>query len=347
MNNFKYIFCDKSYEVDLMKFISNNWKKDHILSTNKDLLKWQYLDDKNNYHFVIAIENNKIIGILGFIPFGKYSKINNLNFCLALWIVNKNTNFPGLGVGMISFLRKRKQLNNIYTIGLSDDAVKIYTALKFNISSLRHFIIINNKIREFGILKNVQRHKLYSNKNERDYCRLIEVKAYKKISDIFDRYISLHNNNKNKNLEYLLNRYYKNPFYKYRFFLLKDKDRGCMIIVRKVSYKQYTALRIIDCVGDFNLISLMGSSLKKLIINENHEYIDFLQYGIETSILDRAGFIEVDQMSGLIAPNNFEPFEQKNKNIYFAYKNYSRQYTNKYNDYFFKGDGDQDRPNIL
>lgn len=67
------------------------------------------------------------------------------------------------------------------------------------------------------------------------------------------------------------------------------------------------------------------------------EYIDLYCYGIEDDILKRSGFLKRTENDPNIIPNYFEPFEQKNVDIYFV----SNVMENLH---LYRGDGDQDRP---
>ena len=80
--------------------------------------------------------------------------------------------------------------------------------------------------------------------------------------------------------------------------------------------------------------------MQELLISEKSEYIDFYQYGISKNTFRNSGFIDVEKTK-IIVPNYFEPFIKKNINLNFAYKSSIKNRKI----YFFKGDGDQDRPN--
>jgi hypothetical protein len=346
MNNIQYKLCDKTYREQLQKFISENWKYNHILATNKKLLDWQYMNKNGDYNFVLALDSEKIIGILGFIPsdfFHEHINVKKYECCLALWSIKKNSNIAGLGIGMIQYLKKFFNLNFIYTLGLSDDAIQIYNALKYSVCQLQHFIKINQEKKQFEILKNYEDLNInYSSINNKNYF-LSEVNSLNELKLIF---LNLPNEYQNlrKDFIYLKNRYYKHPFYKYRFMLISKKKPECIIVMREVTYKSSTALRIIDCIGNISAISFISSFLDRILSDENHEYIDLLQFGINKQVLHKAGFFGINDLNTLVVPNNFEPFEQKNKKIYFAFKDYNKE-TQDYKIYLFKGDGDQDRPN--
>ena len=85
-----------------------------------------------------------------------------------------------------------------------------------------------------------------------------------------------------------------------------------------------------------------GKGLQNLMNQNKIEYADFFSFGIPTNIMDNLGFKIVETEKGVVVPNYFEPFVNKNSTILFAYKNLKIS-----NEDFIicKGDGDQDRPN--
>lgn len=76
-------------------------------------------------------------------------------------------------------------------------------------------------------------------------------------------------------------------------------------------------------------------------INKKIEYIDFYYYGIPNRYLLKTGFKIKKNNSNIILPNYFEPFFRGNININYAIKEKSF----KHNQFLFKGDCDQERPN--
>lgn len=45
---------------------------------------------------------------------------------------------------MISYLKNKRNIDNICTVGLSDVAVQIYKLLKYNVNYLKHYVLINS-----------------------------------------------------------------------------------------------------------------------------------------------------------------------------------------------------------
>ena len=67
-----------------------------------------------------------------------------------------------------------------------------------------------------------------------------------------------------------------------------------------------------------------------------------MNYGIKKEVFLNMGFQLLDiEQEDIILPNYFEPFEKRNVAIEIAYKAQYEGYV------AFKGDSDQDRPNVL
>ena len=103
----KFCFSKKKEINKIKSFINNNWKNNHILSQNNNLLEWMYCN--NQYcNFFLSKKNDNIIGLLGFIKnshFDNAIKKSDIVW-LALWAVNEEQAPPGLGILMLKKIRK-------------------------------------------------------------------------------------------------------------------------------------------------------------------------------------------------------------------------------------------------
>ena len=109
--------------------------------------------------------------------------------------------------------------------------------------------------------------------------------------------------------------------------------------MRQINVENSAILRVVDVLGE--LCGNCYVSMQNILHERNAEYIDFLNYGIEEDVFHTLGFRNLDFDGDLIIPNYMEPFTKCNVKINLAYKA-------KYDGYVaFKGDSDQDRPNIL
>ncbi|GHU44660.1 hypothetical protein FACS1894111_12280 [Clostridia bacterium] len=139
---------------------------------------------------------------------------------------------------------------------------------------------------------------------------------------------------------YIKRRYFEHPVYDYMVWALRDKTEayGGLLFCREVTQNGAKALKIIDYLGDIQLIAGLESAFGKILETENYEYIDLYCAGVEDELLYAAGFSLRTETDPNIIPNYFEPFVQKNIEI--------RYHTDNDKALFFRGDADRDRPYI-
>ena len=319
----------------LQSFIDIHWKKDHILSINTSLLKWQHFNKEDNVlNFVVAWDSvtDTFIGILGFIPLNHFDKkLNSGDLWLAIWKVAENNTQPGLGLLLFEYLEEKYGPKSIGSIGINLRVKKVYDLLKFQTNKTNQYYYLNSckdfRIAEIPILAE-RPSPLNSN------FILSKIDDLKKISNFNINYKPF------KSIQYLINRYQQHPIYTYSFYLISsDQKEFAILVLRKVSLNNSSCLRIVDVLGDLSKIGSLESALNEMLKEHNAEYIDCINFGIEEETFKKLGFQK--RNNEVIIPNYFEPFEKKNIDIQFAIKT-------DYNNYIiFKGDSDQDRPNFI
>ncbi len=322
-------------EIDkLQKFIDLEWKKDHIFVNHTELLKWQHSNNSNNQiNFVLGYDTLKheIVGILGFIPLYQFdcNLFENKDFWLAIWKI-KNEN-KGIGLELLNFIINTYNPNSIGSIGINQRVKKLYNALKFKTGKLIHYCFINPNIDCFQILKISQKIKKTTFQNsEYKISRLHNLSNFRELKHQYNPY---------KSIEYIENRYSNHPIYKYQLYgVFYNNNIKCILVTRKIILNNSACIRIVDIYGDLRNISTIESELVNLLTIENCEYIDCLNFGIESDVFLNLGF---SIPKNIIIPHYFEPFEPINVDIQFAYLCNTNDYV------IFKGDSDLDRPNVL
>lgn len=339
------IYPSRNKIREIKNLISKYWvtksKKKHILIRNNQVFNWLYLLKKNKYSFFYTEAKKKCNGFLGFVQNSKFSnklKKNDILW-LSMWLsdikFSKDKNFTGLKIILffINYFKKK----TIATIGCNDKTKELYHKLGFRVGSLSHAYILNPNISKFKIAKiktNTQKKiKLISpNYQILDSIKNLQNSKFdKNFSKIF-----------NKNIEYFINKYEKNIFYSYKFLVLRKKKKiKFFIVYKKIYLKGKIVIRFIDFYGDFKYLPELENSIMNFFIDKKLEYIDFYYYGIPNKYLLKTGFKIKKNNSNIILPNYFEPFFRENININYAIKEKSF----KHNQFLFKGDCDQERPN--
>lgn len=333
----------RSEIAKLQHFLNIHWKRGHLLAQSIDLLNFQhYSAEKDGYNFIVA-ENtctSEYDALVGYISTAQYD--SNLkehgDYWGAIWKIRDDITEEDLNaVGFYIWKRlfKLPHFQSYAAIGISNIAKQIYIASRISIGYLRQYYMLNNKITSFRIAGNVKQDDLIFNVTEEDSVfslSWIDDPDWENI-DIEPYYRPI------KSVMYFRYRYFEHPVYKYHFMgVYKGSVLSAMLAVRIIEINNSNVIRIVDALG--KLEGDLSKSFRHLLYDENAEYIDVLNYGIDESVFFLMGFKKLDFNGDLIIPNYFEPFELRNVKIELAFK-CDFEYI------AFKGDSDQDRPNII
>jgi len=330
-------------DIDKVRyFIDTQWKKNHALVTSRELLDFQHYENDNyTYNFIIAINilTKEIDGLIGFIPTAHYDKDlqSEGDYWGAIWKVREdveNEEIKTLGLYLFENFKEITSYRTFGAIGISSIAKKIYKALRYQIGTLNQFYIINEQKTVFNIAQIPHNKKKEGSYESSDFIilpinNLIEIKE----PECFYK--------PKKSLKYLIERYQKHPIYHYNFLGIYNNDHlKAVLVIRVIKMSGTKIIRIVDWLGDYKDIPNLYNQMQKFLRQENAEYIDCLNYGISEDIFHCMGFTKLLIEGENIIPTFFEPFERKNIAVEFAFKS-----ANSY--MIFKGDSDQDRPNII
>lgn len=315
----------------IMSFIDANWRKNHILSRDKKLFEWQYIDD-NNVNMVIGEDmEGEIQAILGYIP---YSSGKEKDISLALWKAKEGTNF--LGVKLLLFLLEKIPHRNVFCNGINMETTAIiYQRLGMKTGDLKQWYRLGNK-KDYKIARIVDRR--LPDINKQVNVKLERIKdidtLLKNLNEkMFDTHMVPF-----KSMFYVAKRYFEHPLYEYLIYMIcVNEEKGDTAIVFRIQeYNSSKVLRLIDVIGDYSKLACITDEIDKLVKQFGAEYVDMYEVGLDDTMLYKSGWLKVGENENII-PNYFAPYTQQNVTIHMCSKN--EQIV------LFKGDGDQDRPN--
>lgn len=331
MTEFEVRFAKIEDIPSIMKFIDAEWKKDHILARDRALFDWQYVNDDKVNMVIGESENHEILGVLGYIP---YMNSDNKDLSLALWKAKDGTAF--LGVKLLSFLMKEESYRTIFCNGINiATTAQIYKRFRFDVDKLKQWYRLCD-LEEYQVAKVWDKCIPTIKRNSKIHLIQIEKleilleKASEKFFDV--------NAIPFKSPEYIQNRYFNHPVYKYLMYALKNEDElfDAAIVLRVQECNGSKILRIIDVLGDNKLLYDITNQLEEIADEFDAEYIDMYEFGLEDNVLADAGWLLVGADENII-PNYFSPYTQSNIEINISMQDQKIV--------MFKGDGDQDRPN--
>ena len=331
--------CRKSHINSVKSFIRDEWSQSHILVHDNNVFNWYYANHDDTYNFVIAVENDEIQGILGFIPNSRFDNglLDNNTYWLALWKVKSSQEKNLLGLKLVHFLSNTFKFSCLAVNGININHPKMYRALGYQCDSLNHFVFFNYE-RLQNIAANFEKTMINHNGLEIRDLSVVEINE-ENYSSFTSHFSSLKSS---KSYIYLVNKYLKNGFYDYKVFFVSNDILKSVFVVKLVNVDSHKALRIVDFIGNKEIFRYLYKTLDTWLSKFDVEYIDFLNYGIDSQSMAKSGFLLKSDYKNLIVPNYFEPFVPENSELYFAFK------ANETQDLVIcKGDGDQERPNQL
>lgn len=311
----------------LMDFIDTCWKKGHIMGKNRKLFEFQHLWGEE-ISFVMAEEGGQIKGVLGFIPYDNSSR----DVTLAIWKTVK-TSDTMLGIHILEFLRKNGDVKSVSAPGINSRTISIYQFLGMNTGRMEHWYRLKKcdrykiaRITDYGIPR-------YEETGEPEISPILgwEAAAGFPIAQCLKRERQTY-----KSPDFIRRRYFEHPVFDYLKYGVRLGNKKMFVVMRIQPCSGSNALRLIDCIGDHELIRFLTPLLDKLMAHLDCEYADCYETGIDEKIFKNGGWLPVGE-NGNVIPEYFSPFEQKNVVIH---------YMSEIDDVIlFKGDGDMDRPN--
>ena len=332
----------------ILDFLREEWKADHIFLKSNELLDWQHLDSQRGaLNFVVAVEDNsrRLLGILGFIPVARFDrKLSDAkDYWGALWKGRSAGGVPGVGLELLDYFERTLQPRSLGMIGVTPHAEKIYRALGFRTGMLDRFYVINPDMRTFKLVAGHAQEKGLDTVKEGTGS--IGVADLRDCDGRLEAFVAAGNQGglPQKSAEYLRNRYERHPIYRYNLFGIEQAGRECGVLVCRVAeHEGARALRIVDLKIRNDCRRLMGTVFKQLVSNFEAEYADFYYAGVSKTWAEGAGVKILDVNAQLILPSYFEPFTAKNVDLRYAVKAPQGQVYE-----IFRGDADQDRPNLV
>ena len=350
MSAFNISVCCANEKDQLLKFLAEHWRQNHVFVRHPELLAWQHLNPrKSEINFIVARENatGEFVGVLGFMPLAQFDAAlaASRDYWWAIFKVRDDQAAKGIGKKIISTFEDTQSPNSIGGIGLSEMVIPIYRKLGFSVGRVNHYYRVNTDTREPSLLGGFDGEYRSDRAEDDASLALTELGA-----DVFEGFATAVADRCGtpyrpiKSPRYFIQRYVQHPYYRYVMMGVRrgEEERGVMV-VRKCAHGAARALRLVDYWGDVRCLGGLGSPLQELLNRHRAEYIDVYNLGVASEIFATSGFIMRADDSAVVVPNYFEPYEARNVDLDFMYRNAdaARPYV------LFKGDSDQDRPNIL
>jgi hypothetical protein len=321
---------------DLCRFLDEHWRKDHVFVRHPELLAWQHgRPDSDVLNFVIARDPRTGVidacnGVIGLTQFDS-ALADHRDIWLAIW---KRREAPGvdstLGLDLYKYIVDQLAPRSIGILGLSKAAKTLYRFLGFEVGVTSHTYILNDAVERFTI---ADLGGTMVRPTREEGATTIAEESVDALAEIAPRTAPPH-----KSVAYMRKRYAEHPVYRYRFLVARvDGKARCALVTRRVRVGDASALRMVDLFGSLAGAGRLEAAVRAYLRKTGAEYLDCVHAGIDAALWEQAGFEK--KQDPVVIPDYFEPFERRNVELVWAFKSEEPGYV------FFKGDGDQDRPN--
>lgn len=313
--------------ADLLAFLDEHWRRGHVFVRRPDLLDWQHAEPGGGLNFLLATEGGALVAVLGYLPLRHFDPdLPECDVFLAIWKVRDDTAAPGLGIALLQALRRRLRPDLVGAIGLSAMVLPIYRALGFAVGRLDHHVLFADGRGGFAVASRVP---------ARPAVRTGSA-VLCPAGDVPDAVFAAAR--PRKSVAYLEARYTAHPDYRYRLDALEVGGQMRAVVAwRRVEARGSAVLRIVDLLGDDAVLAECGPAFQRLLAEQGAEYLDVYAHGLSTPALAAAGFVDRQAHPGLVVPNHFEPFEDRNVELDYAVRAPGPVR-------LLRGDADQDRP---
>lgn len=338
MSKFDELFEFRLARVDeidkIMEFNRKYWKKEnHILAVNRSFFEYEFKKgNRLGYFLAVEKETGNIAAAEGIYFYSADHVPGESDMSGGMFLANPECKIPFIGVELMK--RKFEQLKPRAYVGpgvnMSTGGVLIRRVLHQDVRRMKHFYILSDR-EEYRVAKiqkktvrcvmGITQSSLAKMNTVEELYKSFDDCAFKKRKPYKDKW-------------YVTHRYFEHPVYEYQVFLSGSETA---IVGREIDVNGTKIFRIVDILGEVNKVALLGREFKRLIEENNYEYIDLYELGMEDENLLSAGFIERAENDINIIPNYFEPYECRNVEVYVQRLDTEVP--------CFKADGDQDRPN--
>ena len=334
----------------IMAFWDQHWCAGHIMARDAALVRWQHAAPATTpdavsdaapdapVNFVIARDGaGEVLGFLGFIPSSRFDPrlAAHDTLMLAGWRVRDDAP-TALGIALLHYLRQRVAHRAIMTLGLNSEVGELYRRMGFRLGALTHWVMPNPHYTGPRIAKLPAIAAPHQSAQPPMRLRRVEARTLTAMPDTAPDCLPA------KTPTYFAQRYCQHPHYRYDIFALEDDDGvAALLATRTVNADGGRAVRIVDFTGREDALTHAEPALHGLAAAARAQYTDMMNTGLSADTMAAAGFHDVTALPGAMVPNLFEPLVRANRPIPYAV-----QAPDDARILLFKGDGDQDRPNI-
>ena len=358
----------KDEEKILRNSIESIWAHNHIFVRDSNLLNYMFYNNpmcskiagNENFTFLGLWDDNKIVGILGVLPY-KLNVKGEERFGVALTNWKVNSEYSGSGLMLLKYVYGCNP-DLILSLGINQNVAKLYEIMRWNvIEDVPRWIGINDvaKVEEV-LLKDANNSVIRNFENLKEVAVNSQLIVLDSVDEKWDEFywgkFAKSTIGFVRDYKFLKWRYIDHPNFTYQFITTKNSNNqytGLIVLrLEKILEEKHTIGRILEFIAmDEETANVLANSIT--VFQKDVLFWDFYcMSGISSWGLENVGFKRKPKWLSdkIVVPTRFQPLDLECINM-MATVYVSEKVKNKLNllddmqCYITKGDSDQDRPN--
>ncbi len=335
-------FCPINEIDKLTSFLNDHWKKNYSLCMSRKLMDWQFKDEKRGvYNFLVAKnrEDGDIHGIMGVIPSnGAFEEGKPTHFYLSI-LKTLHEKSPVLTMFLYCYMEENFNIISCSSNSFGHLGEQVFRKIGFKGSIMDHYYIVNKNYEDFKILDR------FDGVYDSGFNQAIDKELVAVEDNIFIEFLDTIESDQHlieKSKCFYMHRYIHHPIYQYKYLAIYENAKIKGVFIYRILTASNKCIKIIDFLGDENSLLGLSKSWQQLLQLNDCEYADIYTVGLDKDLMTESGFLKRSGNDGIIIPHYFEPFVRQNIELVYGVNTESDKKL-----MLFRGDGDQDRPQII
>lgn len=320
---------------EILSYLSSQWQSDHVYVRHPELFLYDFAVG-DNLNFGVLTMNGSIEGIFGYFY---YNTSQSPDIGGMLWHTSNaaQKKSPLAGLLLRNYVLDNVPHRFFGSPGAGIQTKPIYQNIGKVWIEMDHYVgrFRGSKLPDSIHFKGGFLHQSANLKYKTAFLDVKKIHGLPK--DLFSYQTPV------KDSSYLEKRYLLHPFRSYQVVRCEAEFSLGIVVTRVERLAEQRILRIIDYIGPISDVAgIILAALNFLFSKSVFAYVDFVCSGFEELQLRHIGFHKVDfDSESDTVPNLFEPIVYKSIQM-FANADHGFE-----NVVMVKGNGDQDRPNLL
>lgn len=328
MSEVKFRLAHPGEENQIKEFVNQYFDWKLPLINRPEWFDYYYVSP-GRLHFAIAQQGEEWLSVAGYIPANQTS---TPDVWVSVWVAKKGHN--GVGLELMNALPQLLGARVVACNNIRPKTCAFYRFLGWTAERLPHYYRLAPR-KEYALAR-VTDPVILPVSGDLSMTPVTEDKL-----EFLGLPATRHT--PAKDLWYIKRRYFNFPHLNYQVWAVQDQGALLAYLVTRVVQSgeagEIPVLRLVDYIGEDQVLPRLGKALDQLLAETGAEYLDCYNAGIPPEIWAQTGLTERLEEDTVVIPNYLTPPLYENTEYYY--------FTNLPQDFvMFKADGDQDRPNL-